>query len=225
MMKNRKIDLPCDETKMLYRFCLLIGIFFATIPIGFADGKSGIERLLKFNKTVTSYQARFQQKIINEKQELLEDTKGVMYLQRPGKFRWEYQKPYSHLIVADGDKVWLYDQELESVTVKSFSKGIGDTPAMILSSHRPLDENFYIREIGLQQKLAWAKLIPKSPGPNFDYILLGFDNRGLQTLKFVDKLGQTTIIQFSSVIVNPNLPQRLFRFTPPPGADIVGAEG
>lgn len=208
--------------KVIRSLCILLISF----SVCYAEAQSGILNLRHFNKTVTSFQANFHQKIFNEKQKMMEDTAGIMYLQRPGKFRWEYKHPYNHLIVADGDKIWLHDQELESVTVKPLNEGIGNTPALILSSRRPLEDSFYVREYEGDKNFLWVKLIPKSPTPNFDYVLLAFNkDSSLQIMKLIDKLGQTTVIEFSAVVINPNLQQRLFRFTPPPGSDIVGSEG
>lgn len=188
------------------------------------SAESGVDRLRKFNDSVNSFEAVFTQTIVDDKKRVLEKAEGKMYLQRPGKIRWEYLKPYDQLIISDGAKIWLYDKELEQVTVKLLRQGIGDTPAMLLTSQTPLDKDFVIKELGLKQQSRWVELVPRNKSMNFDRIYLGFDALGLHRMELFDKLGQITRIDFTAVQINPHLSQQLFYFTPPPDVDVIGGD-
>ena len=206
----------------MYRILLIFIGFILVFTAMAVPADSGVDRLLKFNQKVGSYEADFQQTIVDSKKKILEKAQGKMYLQRPGKIRWEYQTPYDQLIISDGAKIWLYDKELEQVTVKSLRQGIGDTPAMLLTSDRPLDKDFIVKELGKKQDLRWVELIPRDQGINFEKIELGFSALGIQTMELFDKLGQVTQIKFSKVQINPHLSQQLFYFSPPPDVDVIG---
>jgi outer membrane lipoprotein carrier protein len=145
-----------------------------------------------------------------------------MMLSRPGKFRWQIEKPYSQLLVGDGEKVWIYDPDLRQVTVKQFGAALGSTPAALLLGGNTLDRNFTLREAGERDGLEWLEATPKSSDSGFEKLQLGFAGNDLKAMDLFDNFGQTTSLIFSRVERNPQLSPALFRFTPPAGVDVVG---
>ncbi len=182
---------------------------------------TGSERLETFLATVQTLKSDFRQTVFDEDMNRLEEGAGVMYLQRPGRFRWHYSTPYPQEIVADGERVWIYDPELEQVTVKSLEQTLGDTPALLLSSDRPVEESFRVLDLGDLEGLAWVGLEPLSEDATFSQVRLGFDTETLASMELVDNFGQTTRLRFSGLQRNPELDPELFEFEPPSGTDVI----
>jgi len=153
-----------------------------------------------------------------------ERASGTLAVLRPGRFRWDYREPYRQLIVADGERLWIYDEDLEQVTVRPQERALGRTPLQILGAPagRAL-EGFAVRELGLRGGLEWVELLPQGgDGPgDFERIRVGFDGPRLARMELVDAYGQTVRLRFEAVERNPALAEALFRFTPPPGVDVV----
>ena len=186
-----------------------------------AGGDSGPERLHTFLAEVQSLRSTFAQHLFDENMRLLEEATGVMSLHRPGRFRWTYESPYPQEIVGDGERVWIYDVELEQVTVSSLDETLGDSPAALLSTDRGVEKSFEIRDLGAQGELAWVELRSRSTHASFSAIRLGFDARTLSMMELVDSFGQLTQIRFLDVEVNPALDASQFQFSPPPGTDVI----
>jgi len=186
------------------------------------QAKTAREHLGAFYNQIKTMQADFIQTRFDEKGKVMQTSEGVFALQRPGKFRFEYTKPYKQLYVADGGKIWNYDPELEQVIIKSIDGTIGDTPALLLSGKHPLENNFIIQELQRDKSdLQWLELRPKKDESSFNSIRLGFSDKGLRLMEVVDILGQTTRLQFLNVKVNTTLPSELFGFTAPEGVDVI----
>jgi len=168
-----------------------------------------------------SLRAEFRQVVTDAGGRRLEEAEGTMALQRPGRFRWDYRVP-KQLIVSDGRSVWLHDVELEQVTVRPAADVLAGTPARVLVGQGDLASEFTINDGGRDGGLAWCRLVPREQGGDFRELRLGFEGRELRRLTLFDRLGQTTEIELSQVERNPRLDAGLFRFTPPPGVDVVG---
>ncbi|MEC4749189.1 outer membrane lipoprotein chaperone LolA [Methylomicrobium sp. Wu6] len=201
----------------LLGFILLL-FFFGHLP-AHADDKP-VQQLKAFLASSKSISADFKQVLIDEKGQPVRTSFGVFYLQRPGKFRWDYQKPFSQQIVADKGKVWFYDKDLDQVTVKKLDESLGSTPALLLSGEVSLDANFTIEGQGKEGDMQWIKLSPKSAETTFKYILIGLSKDSLGGMELSDNFGQLTRIYFSNVLINPPLKQTLFQFEVPKGADV-----
>jgi outer membrane lipoprotein carrier protein len=186
---------------------------------GFAEDKP-IRQLKAFLKNTTSLSADFKQVLINEAGNPTQTSYGVFYLQRPGKFRWDYQKPFQQQIISTSGKVWFYDTDLEQVTVKKLDESVGSTPALLLSGEISLEDNFTMEHQGVDGNLMWIKLLPKNPESSFKYVLIGLNNDSLGGMELSDNFGQLTRIYFSNVVLNPPLKQTLFEFKAPPGVDV-----
>ena len=148
---------------------------------------------------------------------------GTLALSRPNRFHWDYREPYVQTIVADGQKLWLYDPDLEQVTVRSLEAGLGATPALLLSGSGKLSDAFVAGPVDQRGDWTWCRLRPKQAGSDFEQVSLAFDRRNeLAAMELVDKLGQTTTIEFAKVRRGVALDAAQFRFVPPKGADVIG---
>lgn len=196
--------------------------FLSLLIMPLAHAGAATDRLQTFYNDVKSLRASFGQTVTDANGKLMQRASGTMALQRPGRFRWDYEQPHDQLIVADGNKVWLYDPELEQVTVKSQGEALGDTPAQLLSSGKPLEQSFRVSELPARDGIEWVELTPKSKDTGFDRVRLGFDAKSLAKMELVDAFGQTTRLTFTGVERNPRLDANLFKFIPPKGVDVVG---
>lgn len=182
------------------------------------------EVLDNFLKQLNTMQGQFNQSLFNEQGNLLEKSQGKMYVQRPNRFRWEYKQPYEQLIVADGEKVWIYDNDLEQITVKKLSTTLGQTPAFLFSSDNDVEKDFFINQLPVQNGSLRFELTPKDEQSQFDSMRIDVKNKSLSGIELVDNLGQTTYIKFEQIQNNQKLDKDLFIFTPPAGVDIINEE-
>lgn len=194
----------------------------ATIVFSVPTWAAANDALRAFFADVRSFKAEFEQTVFDENLRPLQSTAGTMVLERPGRFRWDYAKPYEQHIVGDGEKVWIYDVDLEQVTVRSQQEALGDTPAQLLSTTEPLETNFEITPLGEQKSVLWFELVPKAADSQFHRVRLGFDQQMLVRMELEDGLGNTTLLEFHEPKRNVALDNMLFRFEPPPGVDVVG---
>ena len=208
--------------KTISRFFI---IFVLVLTAAVVQAKTAREHLDAFYNKIKTMQAGFIQTRFDENGKPLQTSEGIFALQRPGKFRFEYTKPYKQLYVADGGKIWNYDPDLEQVIVKSIDSALGDTPALLLSGKRPLENDFIIKPLNREgSDLQWLELLPKKKESSFKSVRLGFSDRGLRLMEVVDVLGQTTRLQFRNVKVNTQLPAELFSFTAPKGVDVINGQ-
>ncbi len=189
----------------------------ATIP-----PKSGVDSVRHFFNEVHSFSARFNQVVLDDANNPVQESSGTMWIERPNKFRWDYAKPYQQQIVADGKRLWVYDVGLEQVTVRALSSSLSDTPAMLLAGRGRLEDNFTIKPLEPRDNLEWAQLKPRRKEASYDDIRVGFDQGKLRVLEMVDGFGNTTRVTFDAVRENPKIDAARFSFTPPEGVDVVG---
>ncbi len=193
----------------------------AAMPAAAAD--DSLARVEAWLKSVHTLSADFVQVVRSRDGQISSRATGTLSLSRPDRFRWDYRDPYVQVIVADGRKLWLYDADLEQVTVRPLESGLGSTPAMLLSGAGSVGESFSAGPVERDGEWTWCRLVPKQHGSDFDSVSLGFNDRGgLVAMQLVDKLGQSTELNFSDVALNQKLDPALFRFTPPKGADVIG---
>jgi outer membrane lipoprotein carrier protein len=181
------------------------------------------DQLEIFLHQLSSFEADFQQRLTDEQGRLIEESEGQFYLQRPGKFRWEYTLPYTQSIIADGERLWIYDKELEQVTVNSMQTALSNTPARLLSGDLVLDDEFSIEELGEINGINWLALQPMQTDGQFAAIRMGFDQAGLSIMAIADNFGQVTKISFSHAKRNQSIDAAQFNFTPPAGVDVIDA--
>jgi outer membrane lipoprotein carrier protein len=183
---------------------------------------SSLERFSEFIAGTITAQGEFEQKIFDSNHKLLQESRGVLAFSRPGKFRWTYVKPYAQLIVGDGSKVWIYDEDLKQVTVKKLDQALGSTPAALLAGNNEAMRSFSLSDKGIKDGVEWLEALPRDKESNFERIRMGFASSGLRVMELVDTFGQTTVLRFNSLERNPRLSPGLFRFAPPKGVDVIG---
>lgn len=179
-----------------------------------------VQQLKAFLAATRSLTADFKQVLINEAGNPAQTSYGVFYLQRPGKFRWDYLKPFQQQIISTGGKVWFYDTDLEQVTVKKLDESVGSTPALLLSGDVSLEENYTMEQQGSEGDMQWVKLVPKNQDSSFKYLLIGLEKGTLSGMELSDNFGQLTRIYFSAIKLNPPIKPSVFEFVPPKGADV-----
>jgi len=182
----------------------------------------GIGKLKEFVAATHSAQADFTQVVLDQDGKRIQSASGIMQFQRPGKFRWTYQKPYEQVIVGDGEKFWLYDVDLNQVTVKKLDAALGSSPAALLSGSNEIERDFTLKESGSQDGLDWLLATPKSIDSSFEKILMAFNAQAeLVIMELNDQFGHKTVLRFSDLKRNPQLPPSQFKFVPPEGADVL----
>lgn len=182
---------------------------------------SGKQRLDAFLHDLNTLSARFEQSILDTENGRAGRFQGDLYLNRPGKFRWDYTEPDTKQILADGDTVYIIDDELEQITYISQERALKGTPAAILLDDGTLEQRFEIIDIGESQGMNWVELIPREEDSQFIRILLAFLGDDLRRLEMTDKLGQITRFQFYDVQRNPELDKNMFVFKRRQGFDFL----
>lgn len=206
------------------RVALLFVASVAVTSIGGAAAAraSGLDQLHAFLEGTHSATATFRQTVTRRDNRPAQTSSGTFAFERPGRFRWVYEKPYAQVIVGDGQRVWVYDQDLNQVMVRNLDAALGQTPAALLAGDNALEKNFTLVAAGDANGLAWVDAVPKAHDSQFKSIRIGFADDLPQRMELTDAFGQTTTLVFADMKRNPSLAPGLFVFTPPKGADVVG---
>lgn len=183
------------------------------------------EKLKTFIAATHSAQAEFTQEVQDKNGKRIQSASGTMQFVRPGKFRWEYRKPYEQIIVGDGAKFWLHDVELNQVTVKKMDAALGSSPAALLSGSNEIERSFVLKNIGMRDDVEWLQALPRTQDTSFEKILMAFNAQSeLVAMELHDAFGHKTVLRFAKLKRNPQLSPQLFKFIPPKGADVLGEE-
>jgi len=183
---------------------------------------ASLDTLRAFLRETRDARTTFTQIVTDKAGRKGQPSRGELTLSRPGKFRWSVDKPYRQLVVGDGERVWIYDEDLNQVVVRRMGTALGSTPAALLAGHADVEKAFKWRELGTADGLDWLEAVPSAADAAFTQIRLGFDGRNLAALALTDTFGQTTRIDFGPMQRNPALALDTFRFVPPKGADVIG---
>jgi len=203
---------------VLKHFCLFL-LFYPLASIAQASATSSLKNFIHDARTV---RATFTQSVLDKNGRTVQTGQGTMQFQRPGEFRWIYEKPYEQLIVGDGDRIWFYDRDLNQVTVRRLDLAIGSSPAALLAGDSDIEQNFELRDTGSLAGTEWLEAKPKTRDSTFEWVRLGFTPDGvLKSMELHDNFGQTTVLTFSRLERNPRLAPDLFKFTPPAGSDVI----
>ncbi len=200
----------------LLRHILLLALFAPSIALA-----ASTEALKALLTQTTTAKGRFAQMVLDKNLKQLQQSTGTLQFSRPGKFRWEYDKPYEQTIVADGAKLWVYDKDLNQVTERKLDRALGASPAALLAGSNEIDKSYTLNNIGRQEGLDWLEAIPKTKDTSFERIRLGFGKTGLDAMELRDQFGQVTVIKFADMERNGKLAPDAFTFTPPKGADVI----
>ena len=180
-----------------------------------------LEQLKSLLEQTTTARARFAQMVLDKNMKKLQQATGTMQFARPGKFRWEYDKPYEQVIVSDGARVWLYDKDLNQVTVRKLDRALGASPAALLAGSNEIEKSYALKATGENGGLDWLEAVPRTQDTGFERIRMGFGKAGLETMELKDAFGQTTVIKFADLERNVKLAPDSFKFTPPKGAAVI----
>jgi outer membrane lipoprotein carrier protein len=201
----------------------LILLFALSLVASTAFAATGARaRLDAFAKGLHSLQGNFKQTVFDAHGNITGSSRGTLALEAPRLFRWQVREPYQQLIVADGHKVWVYEPDLEQVTVRNQGAEEAHSPLTVLTDLSQLDTEFRASDAGTHDGLEWLRLVSRAKEPQFEYAEIGFDATGLRRMVFKDTLGNRTEIAFSEGQRNVDLPADTFTFVPPKGTDVVG---
>lgn len=199
----------------------LFSLFFA-FAFAHAVQAGGIDRLAAFIEGAKTVEADFTQTVTDKSGRVTQQASGTMAFSRPGKFRWDYRRPYEQIIVGDGKKLWLYDADLEQVTVKPLGEVVAGTPAALLAGDDAIEKYFTLRDAGVSAGLEWLEATPRSSDTTFERIRMGFRGDVLMQMELFDHFGQRTTLKLTKLKRNPAIAPARFTFTPPKGADLIG---
>ena len=197
----------------------LLVSFLATTAFA-ADGARA--RLDAFAKGLSAVTGSFEQTVADASSGKSKTSRGTLALKAPRQFRWETATPFKQTIIADGDKVWVYDPDLEQVSVRPQGTEEAHSPLTVLTDLSQLDRDFTTSEQGERDGFVWLRFKSKDKEPQFEYAELGFDASGLARMVFKDAFGNNTEIRFSAWQRNAKLAADTFKFTPPKGIDVIG---
>ena len=196
-------------------------LFLAFTAVAFDASAGAIEQLEGFVQDTRAARANFSQIVTDQQGKTVQKSSGVVEFSRPGKFRWEYRKPVEQVIVADGERLWIYDKDLEQVTTRKLDKALGSSPAALLAGADEIEKFFSLDAQGKKDKLEWLQAKPYDEDSMFERVRMGFANNTIQVMELYDHFGQKTVIRFSKLERQPKFAPNTFSFTPPPGVDVV----
>jgi outer membrane lipoprotein carrier protein len=205
---------------MLAQLVHLAGAVVGALAVPVTAWAGPVETLREFVQNVRSGQGRFTQTVTSPDGKRRKVSQGVFEFQRPNRFRFVYAKPFEQTIVSDGQKVWLHDPELNQVTVRRLTQALGTTPAALLAGGS-LDQDFELAAQPARDGLDWAQATPRQRDGTIQTMRLGFRGKDLAALEILDHFGQRSVLQFPDFRANASVPPEQFRFTPPPGADLI----
>ena len=204
-----------------FKSALSVLALSATCAASGADAAM-LDRLRAFVRETQTARAQFTQTVVDKGGRVTQSANGEFLLARPGKFRWSVAQPYKQLLVGDGQRVWVFDEDLNQVIVRNVGEALGATPAALLSGNQEVERAFTWNDLPAANGLDWLSATPIAQDATFAQIKLGFDAKGLAALELVDAFGQRSVVRFANFERNPKLAAELFQFTPPKGADVLG---
>ena len=201
---------------------LMIVLLLLSQPVWADDAGQRLTLALKQMDNLTT---EFKQTLLDEDKNVVQQSRGTLALQRPGKFAWHYTEPFEQRIIADGSELWIYDVELDQVTVKPMDQGLANAPIMILMKQADINEQFEVSEVGQRKFLYWVELLPHAGDLEYTHIYIGIADDQVQAMELQDQFGQSTQIVFENLRVGVVHDPATFRFVPPPGVDVYGVGG
>jgi len=186
----------------------------------FGARADAVDTLKEFVNNVKTGHAAFTQTVTSPDGAKKKNSSGTFDFSRPNRFRFTYAKPFEQVIVADGQKVWIYDADLNQVSSRKFSQALGATPAALLAGGS-LEKDFNLSALPAKDGLEWAQATPKAKDGAFQSVRIGFKGRDLSAVEITDSFGQRSLLQFTQLVANAPVSADLFKFTVPAGADVI----
>lgn len=202
---------------MKMKFLVASLLLFAA---GAASAQSAVDTLKEFVRDVKTGRADFTQVVTSPDGAKKKTSSGRFEFSRPNRFRFTYQKPFEQTIVADGQKVWIYDADLNQASSRKFTQALGATPAALLAGGS-LDKDFDLATQPAKDGLDWVEATPKAKDGSFKSVRVGFKGKTLASVEVVDAFGQRSLLQFSRFVANEPIKPETFVFTVPQGADVI----
>lgn len=213
-----------QRLRRLRVFTLLLFVWPAVVLASDATATNpddGMRVLRAYLDRLGTLSADFHQQVIGRDLEPIDDARGRVVLKKPGRFRWDYSEPYERVISADGERVWLYEADLEQVTIRRLDAGLGETPAALLTGAADVLDHFDYHGSAVDGEMRWLRLQPRSAEADFAGIELGFSDGELQRIFLTDRLGQLTQIYLTGIDQGADFPDEFFRFEVPDGVDVI----
>ncbi len=203
------------------RLCALALLGALSLPLAAASAEeSPIEAFLA---EFTTMAADFEQRLLGASGELLENSSGTVRLRRPGMFSWLYREPYVQQIVSDGETLWVYEEDLEQVTISDAPAAAGDSPILALHGGFNVPAHYEVTQLDNEDGLSWWELTPKDPQAQYRALRLAFAGNELRRITLLDGLGQQVLLTLRNIRRNPRLDLKDFQFVPAPGVDVIDA--
>lgn len=201
---------------------LTLATLIATLVLSSSAHAAALDQFKSFVADTKAAKGEFTQQQLRKSatSKVAPVSSGTFVFARPGKFIWNYQKPYEQLLQADGDQLYIYDKDLNQVTIKKLGNALGSSPAAILFGSNDLDKNFTLSEAGTRDGLEWLNAVPKARDTSFEQISIGLRNGVPEAMELKDNFGQTSVLKFTSFQRNPALGAQQFKFDIPKGADV-----
>jgi len=198
-------------------------ILVSSTQISVAEN-TGVTQLKNFLKKSLQFKAAFSQSLFDESGAELQFSAGIFSLQKPGRFAWDYEEPYPQVIMSNGKKIWMYDSELEQVTIKPVDTSLSKTSMVLLFNKTDIEKDFNILRLDVVNGVSWLELTSKSGDSEFNNIQIGLKDNLIRSLKMIDGFAQTTVIKFTDITTKPNFKKHRFDFVIPKNADVIGGE-
>lgn len=196
----------------------------SAVPAADQSDLAPVQMIEQFIATLDSFEATFEQTLYDADSEPLRESSGSIKLKRPARFVWTYDEPEAQQIVADGESIWLYDIELEQVTVNAIDERIDGTPLQLLMRAAPLSDGFDIESLGQTDGIDWFGLTPLTQASDFEMVFIGLQDDALAAMELRDSFGQATQIRFTDFRKGLTLDDALFVFDAPEGVDVIGLD-
>jgi outer membrane lipoprotein carrier protein len=200
-----------------YRILHLLSLLCLLLPVA-----ANADPVSDYFSAMETFEATFTQRVVGTNGDVIQEASGEVWISKPGRFRWNYTQPYPQIIVADGERLWNYDADLEQASVSPIDETLTSTPAMLLSGLRPLTEVMNTTPLGNSGGVDWFRLQPKGQDAAVEAVRIGLRNSQLEVIEVVDGFGNRTHIRFSDITLNQPLDPELFRLDLPPGTDVIG---
>nr|WP_170851062.1 outer membrane lipoprotein chaperone LolA [Collimonas sp. OK607] len=204
---------------------LIVGLSLTMAMLPSLANASALEQFKSFVSSTQSAKGEFSQQLVKidagKAPKVTSTSSGIFIFARPGKFIWTYQKPYEQILQADGDKLYIYDKDLNQVTTKSLGNALGSSPAAILFGSNDLEKNFVLKEGQAKDGMEWLEATPKAKDTTFDHIGIGLKDGLPQAMELRDSFGQVSLLTFKNFVKNPSLSPGQFKFVVPKGADVL----
>jgi outer membrane lipoprotein carrier protein len=206
---------------------LLVVLLFVSAAQSIVHGADEVvlQRLAAISTDLKTFTADFEQTLYDADSNPMKTSSGTVVLMRPGRFIWRYEEPEVQEIIADGKRIWLYDEDLQQVTVTDIDERIAGTPLVLLMGTVPLEDEFTLATLGESDGIEWVELTPKSDSSDFEAVFIGLNDEGLAAMELRDNFGQATQIRFSDFKADVSVDASQFDFKPPPGVDVIGQDG